>query len=100
MTEMRAIPLIGWYLALISRAAQPRASEVPERNGLRRVLFGSRRPGHGWGYELWAWQSLPLLVATVGFAVVGLWWASLLVIPLLAYPLARMVGTYRERYRG
>jgi len=96
---MGSVPLVGWYFALIRRAAQPRDPAAPERYGLDRVLFGSSRPGKGWGVELWGWQALPLLLSAVGTAAVGLWWLSLIVLPVLIYTLARMVGTYRERSR-
>lgn len=97
--DMGSVPLVGWYIALIRRAAQPRDPSAPERHGLDRVLFGSSRPGEGWGVELWGWQALPLLMCAIGAAAVGLWWLSLIVLPVLFYPLARMVGTYRERSR-
>lgn len=48
---------------------------------------------------MWGWQALPLLMCAIGAAAVGLWWLSLIVLPVLFYPLARMVGTYRERSR-
>ena len=45
------------------------------------------------------WQALPLLVCAVGAPAVGFWWLSLIVLPVLIYPPARMVGMYRERLR-
>ena len=88
---LESIPLLGWYVGLLKKAVQPRNASPEGRDA-----FWYGRAGEGWGSSLWFSTAAPLLVAGVGGLIVGLWWLPLVVAPLVAYPLARVIGTYRE----
>jgi hypothetical protein len=87
---------IRWYVRLLRQAAQPRDDAAVERLGILRAVFGCRTPGSGWGAILWGSQAAVLALAALAAAPTSLWWAGLVVLPLLAHSVARAVGTTRE----
>jgi hypothetical protein len=93
---MRVRPWIRWYLRLLRQTAQPRDEAAVERSGLRRLVFGYRTPGSGWGAVLWSFEAAVLALIVLWSPFAGIWWFGLAVLPLLAHSVARSIGTFRE----
>jgi len=94
-----SIPVVGWYIRLLRQASQPRSTpELLDRQGTSRLLFGSKQPGQGWGVTIWGLAAATLGIGTVGLALAGAWWLTVLILPVLAFVVARVIGTYREGY--
>ena len=88
----RRIPLLGWYIGVLLHAAQPEGAQAALG---RQMPFSGNRQSRN-GVTWWGLTAAPLAVGAVGLAVAGFWWLSLLTLPLLAYPFARILGAYRE----
>jgi len=85
-------------MGVLRESAQPRDEAAVERVGLRRLAFGYRTPGSGWGTVLWSFETgLFALFALLSFAA-GLWWLACAFLPLVAHAAARSIGTFRERH--
>lgn len=95
---MRWPPVLGWYVGLIRRAAEPRDPAAVERQGLAKDLYGSALPREGWGPTLWGFNAASMMFCAVATAVAGAWWISLLCLPVGAFAAARTIGTLREHY--
>jgi hypothetical protein len=89
----RGVPLVGWYFHAVRQAAQPRAAQ--QALGSQMPFSGNPRSQNG--FTWWGLTIAPLAVGAVGLVVAGFWWLALLTLSLFAYPLARMLGAYRDR---
>ena len=94
MTRVRS--WIRWYLQVLRQTAQPRDEAAVERSGIRRVVFGHKTPGSGWGALFWSFEAGLFALIAVWSLSAGVWTLGLAVLPLLAHATARTIGTVRE----
>jgi hypothetical protein len=88
--------LLSWYVRELRQLARPRDDARVERAGIRRLIFGRRTPGSGWGAVLWSWLAAVVAVVALATPFAGEWRIGVALLPLLAHAVARSIGTFRE----